>query len=131
MHLQNQRHNLAVVEAAAFTLSQLLQAEDAAEKIIPFVPSCFSSLYTDLNKQEISSLVKPSYIELYNLLTLCLQDGPGLRFTPTLVVSPESRSTVWPGTCYRMCMVSALPLLQVRAKVQHDVFFKQRANHRI
>lgn len=41
MHLQNQRHNLAVVEAAAFTLSQLLQAEDAAEKIIPFVPAFF------------------------------------------------------------------------------------------
>lgn len=35
--IENQRHNLAVVEAAAFTLSQLLQAEDAAEKIIPGV----------------------------------------------------------------------------------------------
>lgn len=32
---QNQRHNLAVVEAVGFTLSQLLQAKDAAEKIIP------------------------------------------------------------------------------------------------
>lgn len=33
--VQNQRHTLAVVEAAAFTLSQLLQARDAPEKIIP------------------------------------------------------------------------------------------------
>lgn len=41
MHLQSQRHSLAVVEAAAFTLSQLLQAEDAAEKIIPLVLSFF------------------------------------------------------------------------------------------
>ncbi|XP_030595455.1 transmembrane and coiled-coil domain-containing protein 6 [Archocentrus centrarchus] len=35
--MENQRHNLAVVEAAAFTLSQLLQTTDAAEKIIPMV----------------------------------------------------------------------------------------------
>lgn len=35
--MENQRHNLAVVEAAAFTLSQLLQTADAAEKIIPMV----------------------------------------------------------------------------------------------
>ncbi|XP_033989900.1 transmembrane and coiled-coil domain-containing protein 6-like [Trematomus bernacchii] len=35
--LENQRHNLAVVEAVGFTLSQLLQANDAAEKIIPMV----------------------------------------------------------------------------------------------
>ncbi|XP_029918601.1 transmembrane and coiled-coil domain-containing protein 6 [Myripristis murdjan] len=35
--IQNQRHSLAVVEAAGFTLSQLLQAKDAAEKVIPMV----------------------------------------------------------------------------------------------
>ncbi|KAI3351778.1 hypothetical protein L3Q82_020611 [Scortum barcoo] len=35
--IENQRHNLAVVEAAGFALSQLLQAKDAAEKIIPIV----------------------------------------------------------------------------------------------
>ncbi|XP_060935259.1 transmembrane and coiled-coil domain-containing protein 6 isoform X1 [Limanda limanda] len=35
--LENQRHNLSVVEAVGFTLSQLLQAKDAAEKIIPQV----------------------------------------------------------------------------------------------
>ncbi|XP_063732610.1 LOW QUALITY PROTEIN: transmembrane and coiled-coil domain-containing protein 6 [Eleginops maclovinus] len=35
--LENQRHNLAVVEAVGFTLSQLLQASNAAEKIIPMV----------------------------------------------------------------------------------------------
>ncbi|XP_039974983.1 transmembrane and coiled-coil domain-containing protein 6 [Xiphias gladius] len=35
--IENQRHNLAVVEAVGFTLSQLLQARDAAEKIIPMV----------------------------------------------------------------------------------------------
>ncbi|XP_004545441.2 transmembrane and coiled-coil domain-containing protein 6 [Maylandia zebra] len=35
--IENQRHTLAVVEAAAFTLSQLLQARDAPEKIIPIV----------------------------------------------------------------------------------------------
>ncbi|XP_034037459.1 transmembrane and coiled-coil domain-containing protein 6 [Thalassophryne amazonica] len=35
--IETQRHNLAVVEAAAFTLSQLLQAKDAEEKIIPVV----------------------------------------------------------------------------------------------
>ena len=33
--VKNQRHNLAVVEAVGFTLSQLLQAKDAAAKIIP------------------------------------------------------------------------------------------------
>ncbi|XP_022607352.1 transmembrane and coiled-coil domain-containing protein 6 isoform X1 [Seriola dumerili] len=38
--IENQRHNLAVVEAVGFTLSQLLQAKDAAaEKIIPMVLS--------------------------------------------------------------------------------------------
>uniref|UniRef100_A0A3B5A040 Transmembrane and coiled-coil domains 6 n=1 Tax=Stegastes partitus TaxID=144197 RepID=A0A3B5A040_9TELE len=35
--MENQRHNLAVVEAVGFTLSQLLQTKDAAEKIIPMV----------------------------------------------------------------------------------------------
>uniref|UniRef100_UPI0037E80539 transmembrane and coiled-coil domain-containing protein 6 n=1 Tax=Semicossyphus pulcher TaxID=241346 RepID=UPI0037E80539 len=35
--IENQRHNLAVVEAVGFTLSQLLQTKDAAEKIIPMV----------------------------------------------------------------------------------------------
>ncbi|XP_023251810.1 transmembrane and coiled-coil domain-containing protein 6 [Seriola lalandi dorsalis] len=38
--IENQRHNLAVVEAVGFTLSQLLQAKDAAaEKLIPMVLS--------------------------------------------------------------------------------------------
>uniref|UniRef100_A0A3P8VPW9 Transmembrane and coiled-coil domains 6 n=1 Tax=Cynoglossus semilaevis TaxID=244447 RepID=A0A3P8VPW9_CYNSE len=32
--IENQRHHLAVVEAASFTLSQLLQAKDAAETIM-------------------------------------------------------------------------------------------------
>lgn len=120
LHLQNQRHNFAVVEAAAFTLSQLLQAEDTAEKIIPFVPSFFSRFNMNFKKQEVSCLLKPSYIEKCNQLTLRLQDGSGLQFTSTVVVSPDSRSTVWPGTCNRMCMVSALPLLQVRTKVKHS-----------
>ncbi|XP_069577452.1 transmembrane and coiled-coil domain-containing protein 6 [Brachyistius frenatus] len=35
--MENQRHNLAVVEAVGFTLSQLLQTKDAVEKIIPMV----------------------------------------------------------------------------------------------
>ncbi|KAM7417729.1 hypothetical protein PAMA_017394 [Pampus argenteus] len=35
--IENQTHNVAVVEAVGFTLSQLLQANDAAEKIIPIV----------------------------------------------------------------------------------------------
>ncbi|KAF3838269.1 hypothetical protein F7725_010037 [Dissostichus mawsoni] len=43
--LENQRHNLAVVEAVGFTLSQLLQANDAAEKIIP-LPSHLLSVLT-------------------------------------------------------------------------------------
>ncbi|XP_026213893.1 transmembrane and coiled-coil domain-containing protein 6 [Anabas testudineus] len=34
---ENQRHNLAVMEAVGFTLSQLLQANNAAEEIIPMV----------------------------------------------------------------------------------------------
>ncbi|CAG5991127.1 unnamed protein product [Menidia menidia] len=33
--IENQRHNLAVVEAVGFTLSQLLQTKAAAEKIVP------------------------------------------------------------------------------------------------
>ncbi|XP_017282616.1 transmembrane and coiled-coil domain-containing protein 6 [Kryptolebias marmoratus] len=49
--LENQRHNLAVVEAVGFTLSQLLQTNHAAEKIIPMVltstlPSHLLSLLT-------------------------------------------------------------------------------------
>ncbi|KAM9741766.1 transmembrane and coiled-coil domain-containing protein 6 isoform 2-T2 [Menidia menidia] len=35
--IENQRHNLAVVEAVGFTLSQLLQTKAAAEKIVPMV----------------------------------------------------------------------------------------------
>uniref|UniRef100_A0A3Q2Y6W0 Transmembrane and coiled-coil domains 6 n=1 Tax=Hippocampus comes TaxID=109280 RepID=A0A3Q2Y6W0_HIPCM len=35
--VQNQRHNMAVMEAVGFTLSQLLQTKDASEKIIPLV----------------------------------------------------------------------------------------------
>ncbi|KAK5610146.1 hypothetical protein CRENBAI_010701 [Crenichthys baileyi] len=35
--IQNQRHNLAVVEAAGFTLFQLLQTKDAVQKVIPMV----------------------------------------------------------------------------------------------
>lgn len=49
--MENQRHNLAVVEAVGFTLSQLLQAKDAAQKIIPMVlasglPSLLLSVLT-------------------------------------------------------------------------------------
>ncbi|XP_026186178.1 transmembrane and coiled-coil domain-containing protein 6 [Mastacembelus armatus] len=43
---ENQRHNLAVMEAVGFTLSQLLQTKDAAEKIVPMVLS--SSLPSQL-----------------------------------------------------------------------------------
>ncbi|XP_062855811.1 transmembrane and coiled-coil domain-containing protein 6 isoform X1 [Trichomycterus rosablanca] len=50
--IQNQRCNLAVVEAAGFTLSQLLQDKDAAERIIPLimslVPHLISVLTPDL-----------------------------------------------------------------------------------
>ncbi|XP_031713870.1 transmembrane and coiled-coil domain-containing protein 6 [Anarrhichthys ocellatus] len=48
--LENQRHNLAVVEAVGFTLSQFLQAKDAAEKIIlaVFASSLPSSLLSVL-----------------------------------------------------------------------------------
>ncbi|XP_026872339.2 transmembrane and coiled-coil domain-containing protein 6 isoform X1 [Electrophorus electricus] len=35
--IQNQRFNLAVVEAVGFTLSQLLQEKDVADKVIPLV----------------------------------------------------------------------------------------------
>ncbi|KAM6923973.1 transmembrane and coiled-coil domain-containing protein 6 [Xenentodon cancila] len=35
--VENQRHNLAVVEAVFFTLGQLLQTKDAAERVIPEV----------------------------------------------------------------------------------------------
>ncbi|KAM8908961.1 transmembrane and coiled-coil domain-containing protein 6 isoform 2-T2 [Spinachia spinachia] len=44
--LENQRHNLAVVEAVGFTLSQFLQAKNAPEKIIPMVLA--SSLLSNL-----------------------------------------------------------------------------------
>lgn len=33
--IHNQRYNLVVVEAVGFTLSQLIQAKDTNEKIIP------------------------------------------------------------------------------------------------
>ncbi|XP_061690683.1 transmembrane and coiled-coil domain-containing protein 6 isoform X2 [Syngnathoides biaculeatus] len=35
--IENQRHNMAVVEAVGFTLSQLLQTKEASRKIIPLV----------------------------------------------------------------------------------------------
>ncbi|XP_061643129.1 transmembrane and coiled-coil domain-containing protein 6 isoform X1 [Phyllopteryx taeniolatus] len=35
--IENQRHNMAVVEAVGFTLSQLLQTKEASGKIIPLV----------------------------------------------------------------------------------------------
>ncbi|KAM9376562.1 transmembrane and coiled-coil domain-containing protein 6 [Pholidichthys leucotaenia] len=35
--IENQRHHLGVVEAAAFTLSQLLQTKDASDKVVPTV----------------------------------------------------------------------------------------------
>ncbi|XP_074529811.1 transmembrane and coiled-coil domain-containing protein 6 isoform X1 [Halichoeres trimaculatus] len=35
--IENQRHNLAVVEAAVFTVSQLLQGKDASQKITPMI----------------------------------------------------------------------------------------------
>ncbi|XP_041653370.1 transmembrane and coiled-coil domain-containing protein 6 [Cheilinus undulatus] len=49
--IENQRHNLAVVEAAGFSLSQLLQAKDGAGKIIEMVlasslPSSLLSVLT-------------------------------------------------------------------------------------
>ncbi|XP_028315577.1 transmembrane and coiled-coil domain-containing protein 6 isoform X2 [Gouania willdenowi] len=49
--MESQRHNLAVVEAAAFTLSQLLQTRTAAQNIIPTVlasrlPSLLLSVLT-------------------------------------------------------------------------------------
>ncbi|XP_051505241.1 transmembrane and coiled-coil domain-containing protein 6 isoform X2 [Myxocyprinus asiaticus] len=50
---QNQRYNLAVVEAVGFTLSQLLQAKDATEQIIPavmasgIIPHLISALTPD------------------------------------------------------------------------------------
>ncbi|KAF4105074.1 transmembrane and coiled-coil domain-containing protein 6 [Onychostoma macrolepis] len=51
--IHSQRYNLAVVEAIGFTLSQLLQAKDATEKIIPavmasgIVPHLISALTPD------------------------------------------------------------------------------------
>lgn len=49
--MESQRHNLAIVEAVGFTLSQLLQAKDAAETIIPMIlasglPSLLLSVLT-------------------------------------------------------------------------------------
>ncbi|XP_038132858.1 transmembrane and coiled-coil domain-containing protein 6 [Cyprinodon tularosa] len=49
--IQTQRHNLAVVEAAGFTLFQLLQSKDAIQKVIPMVlasslPSLLLSVLT-------------------------------------------------------------------------------------
>uniref|UniRef100_A0A3P8VQ22 Transmembrane and coiled-coil domains 6 n=1 Tax=Cynoglossus semilaevis TaxID=244447 RepID=A0A3P8VQ22_CYNSE len=41
--IENQRHHLAVVEAASFTLSQLLQAKDAAETIMKVLVSTLPS----------------------------------------------------------------------------------------
>ncbi|XP_066505934.1 transmembrane and coiled-coil domain-containing protein 6 [Hoplias malabaricus] len=44
--IQNQRCNLAVVEAAGFTLSQILQDKDVADRVIPLIIS--SGLVPDL-----------------------------------------------------------------------------------
>eukprot|EP00064_Thunnus_orientalis_P014288 superscaffoldBa00002464_g14330 len=81
--IENQRHNLAVVEAVGFTLSQLLQAKDAAEKIIPMVlasslPSHLLSVLTPDPKFSLGPAIECAWCLHYltcrcvgNLLSSC------------------------------------------------------------
>lgn len=76
--LENQRHNLAVVEAVGFTLSQLLQTKDAAEKIIPMVlasslPSHLLSVLTPDSKFGLAPAIECAWCLHY--LTCSSEDS--------------------------------------------------------
>ncbi|XP_059202367.1 transmembrane and coiled-coil domain-containing protein 6 [Centropristis striata] len=76
--IENQRHNLAVVEAVGFTLSQLLQAKDAAEKIIPMVlasslPSHLLSVLTPDPKFGLAPAIECAWCLHY--LTCSMKDN--------------------------------------------------------
>ena len=58
---------------------------------------------------------------MYSCCPLCLQDGPGLQLTFTLVISPDSWPEVWPGSCHWVCLVHTLPNMQVRENCQQSV----------
>ncbi|XP_030252193.1 transmembrane and coiled-coil domain-containing protein 6 [Sparus aurata] len=76
--IENQRHNLAVVEAVGFTLSQLLQAKDAAAKIIPLVlasslPSHLLSVLTPDPKFGLAPAIECAWCLHY--LTCSMEDN--------------------------------------------------------
>ncbi|XP_070693239.1 transmembrane and coiled-coil domain-containing protein 6 isoform X2 [Pempheris klunzingeri] len=76
--IENQRHNLAVVEAVGFTLSQLLQVKDAAEKIIPTVlassiPSHLLSVLTPDPKFGLAPAIECAWCLHY--LTCSIEDN--------------------------------------------------------
>lgn len=76
--IENQRHNLAVVEAVGFTLSQLLQTKDAAEKIIPTVlasslPSTLLSVLTPDPKFGLAPAIECAWCLHY--LTCSMKDN--------------------------------------------------------
>ncbi|XP_073343107.1 transmembrane and coiled-coil domain-containing protein 6 [Pagrus major] len=76
--IENQRHNLAVVEAVGFTLSQLLQAKDAAAKIIPMVlasslPSHLLSVLTPDPKFGLAPAIECAWCLHY--LTCSMEDN--------------------------------------------------------
>uniref|UniRef100_A0A8C2ZZF5 Transmembrane and coiled-coil domains 6 n=1 Tax=Cyclopterus lumpus TaxID=8103 RepID=A0A8C2ZZF5_CYCLU len=86
--LENQRHNLAVVEAVGFTLSQFLQAKDAAEKIILTVldsslPSNLLSVLTSDPKFGLAPAIECAWCLHY--LTLLLAHGTLLQCSSLLV----------------------------------------------
>ncbi|XP_041845255.1 transmembrane and coiled-coil domain-containing protein 6 [Melanotaenia boesemani] len=75
--IENQRHNLAVVEAVGFTLSQLLQTKDASEKIVPMVlasnlPSHLLSVLTPDPEFGLAPAIECAWCLHY--LTCCIED---------------------------------------------------------
>ncbi|XP_060903916.1 transmembrane and coiled-coil domain-containing protein 6 [Labrus mixtus] len=76
--IENQRHNLAVVEAAGFTLSQLLQAKDGGGEIIPMVlasslPSHLLSVLTPDQNFGLAPAIECAWCLHY--LTCSMQDN--------------------------------------------------------
>lgn len=55
------------------------------------------------------------------IVFLCVQDGLGLKFTITLVISLDSCPRVWTGSCHWMCMVSALPYMHREVTIFLDI----------
>ncbi|XP_003970426.3 transmembrane and coiled-coil domain-containing protein 6 [Takifugu rubripes] len=81
--VENQRHNLAVVEAAGFTLSQLLQTKDAEKKLIPMVlasslPSHLLSVLTPDPEFGLAAAIECAWCLYYLTCTESVENNKAL-----------------------------------------------------